>query len=144
MWLEDLPIHELSLNLMGSIWQVNIPFVPWIRHGLKHKNIKLISSIAIVNNHVANAFGGVMTIQQSWTLEAPKWPIIGRVGFIPSGSNHRTSVDEQGVDPITETKRKVFRFHAPILSFGEPGSLEIWLHYSITDSILPLVRHKNS
>ncbi len=39
---------------------------------------------------------------------------------------HRTSVNEQGVSFITETKRKVFRFHAPILRFGdagEPGSL---------------------
>ena len=29
----------------------------------------------------------------------------------------------KGWDPITETKRKVFRFHETILSFGEPGSL---------------------
>ena len=32
---------------------------------------------------------------------------------------HRTSEDEEGVYMYTETKRKVFRFHETILSFGD-------------------------
>ena len=44
-------------------------------------------------------------------LSTPKDPITERQMMNPKGCI------------ITETKRKVFRFHAPILSFGEPGSL---------------------
>ena len=48
--------------------------------------------------------------------------VSSNVGVSPYGSNHRTSDDEH-LGCFFTSFRKVFRFHAPILSFGEPGSL---------------------
>ena len=50
-------------------------------------------------------------------LASPKDPIA-----------HRTSDDDEGVDPITETKRNVFRFHETILRFGDwiPRGIKIF------------------
>ncbi len=51
------------------------------------------------------------------------------LGVSPHHDPHRTSEDDGLGCTITETKRKVFRFHETILSFGEPGSLGNVVHW---------------
>ena len=61
------------------------------------------------------------------TVKHRGW-VLGRMRKLPDPRDiviHRTSEDERLGCPITEMKRKVFRFHETILSFGEPGSSKL-------------------